>query len=489
MKKILVAQFKHETNRFSPCITDRNAYVARNAVFGNDGIRARFAGAKNETTAMLDFFADKEEFQLIPVLAFDAMPGGPVAKEVFWEVRDKLLEALRAEPVDGILLSLHGAMVTEISEDGEGDLLEALRQEVGGEIPIMVSLDLHANITQKMVDYATGLFVCDYYPHTDMYETGLRAAECMYRTLMGQVRPVMAWRKLPILVSCTSTMYGIMREFTQEAQEIRSREGVLSANLAHGFFRANIFEQGMAVLAITDNDPQRADDLAQAFADRIWNARKELKYEPLTADEAIDAALASDRFPVVLADVADNPGGGGTCDAVLLLQRLVDRKVEGAAVAAMYDPETVRQAVEAGVGATIDARIGGKVAPEITGGPVCCKAYVKAITDGKYRNCGPMFHGLLMDYGTLVVLQVEGVTVLVGSIRVQPWDLEVFRSCGIAPEKQKILVAKSAQHYRASYSSITDRMLSVETPASASQKLSNFDLNHCRRPIYPLDEM
>ena len=488
MKKILVAQFKHETNRFSPCITDRDAYVSRNALYGEAQIRARFHGARNETTAMLDNFAGKPEFQLIPVLAFDAMPGGAVAKEVFWEVRDSLLAALRAEPVDGILLSLHGAMVTEESEDGEGTLLEALRQEVGPDLPIMVSLDLHANITQKMVDYATALFVCDYYPHTDMYETGMRAAQCMERTLLGQIQPVMAWRKLPIIISCTSTLDGIVKEFTEEAQAMRQQPGVLNANLAHGFFRANIYEQGIAVLVVTDGDAEKADAMAQKFADRIWSDRKKLKYEPLTADEAIDAALASDRFPVVLADVADNPGGGGTCDAVFLLQRLIDRDVQDAVVAAIYDPETVQQAKAAGVGATIDVKIGGKVAPEITGDPVCCKAYVKAITDGKYRNTGPMFHGLLMDHGSIAVLQVGGVTVLVGSIRVQVWDLEVFRSCGITPEKQKILVAKSAIHYRASYGTITDRMLSVETPASASQKFANFDL-HCRRPMYPLDEM
>lgn len=489
MKKILVAQFKHETNRFSPCITDRDAYVARNAMIGEEAIRRRFAGARNETTAMLDFFSGKEEFHLIPVLAFDAMPGGAVAKEVFIEVRDRLLEALRAEPVDGILLSLHGAMVTELSEDGEGDLLEALREEVGAQLPIMVSLDLHANITQKMITHATALFVCDYYPHTDMYETGLRAAECMMKTLNGKVKPVMAWRKLPMIISCTSTLDGIMKAFTEEAQQLRREEGVLSANLGHGFFRANIYEQGMSVIVVTDGDPDKADQLAENMGQRIWNARKELKYEPLTADEGIDKALSLDCRPVVLADVADNPGGGGTCDAVFLLQRLVDRQIQDAAVGAIYDPETVAQAVEAGVGATIDVRIGGKVAPEVTGGPVCCKAYVKAITDGKYHNTGPMFHGLLMDHGTIAVLQVGGVTVLVGSVRVQAWDLELFRSCGITPEKQKILVAKSAIHYRASYGSITNQMLSVETPAAASQKLQNFNLDRCRRPIYPLDEL
>lgn len=487
MKKILVAQFKHETNAFAPGVTDRAAYEARNAVFGEAGIRARFKGAKNETTGLMDYFLDKEDVQLIPVLAFDAMPGPRVEHALFEEVKGLLLEALE-EKVDGILLSLHGAMVTTETEDGEGDLLAAIREKVGSSLPIMVTLDLHANITQKMVECATGLFVCDYYPHTDMYEAGLRAAECMYRTLRGEVRPVMAWRKLPMIIACTSTMDGTMKRLTDRFQTIRALPGVLSANLAHGFFRSNIYDQGVAAVVITDGDDQRAQKMADDYAREVWDARESLKYEPLTADEGIDAALASDKFPVILADVADNPGGGGTADAALLLKRLVERQVEGAVVAAIYDPETTEQAAKAGVGATLEVAIGGKVMPHITGEPFRCTAYVKAITDGKYCNQGPMFHGLMMDHGKLAVLQVGTVTVLTGCIRAQAWDAELLRSCGITPEAQKVIALKSAVHYRGSYTPITDRMLNVETPAAASQCIDNFDLEHCRRPIYPLDE-
>lgn len=486
MKKILVAQFKHETNIFAPGITDRKAYEARNAAIGEEEIRTRFAGAKNETTGLIDFFADKEEFQLLPVLAFDAMPGPQVAQNVFDEVKGRLLEAL-GQSVDGVLLSLHGAMVTTELEDGEGALLEALREKVGNDTPIMATLDLHANISQKMVEQATALFVCDYYPHTDMYETGLRAAKCMYETLRGRVQPVMQWCKLPLIIPCTSTMDGIMKALTSRFQQARSLPGILNANLAHGFFHANIFEQGMAAVVVADGNVQQADALAQELAHKVWAVREQLQYRPLTADEGIDAALASKHFPVVLADAADNPGGGGSGDAVELLQRLIQRQAD-AVVAAIYDPETAMQAAKAGVGATIEAKIGGKIAPEITGGPVKCKAYVKALTDGKYRNTGPTYHGVLMDHGILVVLQVGTVTVLVGSQRVQAWDAELLRSCGIVPERQKLIAVKSAVHYRGSYGEFTNCMLSVETAATASLHIKNFDLDRCRRPIYPLDE-
>ncbi len=487
MRKILIAQFKHETNSYSPGITDRAAYEARNAVFGEAGIRTRFRGAKNETTGLMDYFGDKADVQLIPVLAFDAMPGPRVDHALFEEVKGLLLQAME-QPLDGILLSLHGAMVTTGTEDGEGELLAAIREKVGDSIPVMATLDLHANITQKMVACATGLFVCDYYPHTDMYETGLRAAECMYRTLRGEVRPVMAWRKIPMIITCTSTMEGVMKQLTQRFQTIRTLPGVLSANLAHGFLYANIYEQGMAALFITDGDGEKAQALADDYAREVWSCRKQLKYEPLTADQGIDRALASDTFPVVLADAADNPGGGGTADATGLLRRLIERQVQGAVMAAVYDPETTVQAAKAGVGATIDVNIGGKVAPEVTGGPVSCRAYVKAITDGKYHNTGPTYHGLLMDHGMLAVLVVGTVTVLVGSIRAQAWDAELLRSCGIAPEKQKVIAVKSAVHYRGSYMEVTDKMFSVESSAAASLQIEKFDLDQCRRPMYPLDE-
>lgn len=486
MKTILVAQFKHETNTFAPGITDRKAFDERNAVFGEAGIRTRFAGAKNETTGLLDFFADKEDIRLLPVLAFDAMPGPRVDQGVFDTVMDHLLEAL-CQNVDGILLSLHGAMVTTELEDGEGALLEAIQQKVGNRIPIMVTLDLHANITQKMVEHTTAIFACDYYPHTDLYETGLRAAQCMYDTLCGRVRPVMRWQKLPMIISCTPTVDGVMKVLTDQFCHSRNLPGVLNANLAHGFFHADIYELGMAAIVVTDGDAQQAEALAEDLSRRVWDVRAQLQYHPMTADEAIDAALSSNRFPVVLADAADNPGGGGTGDATQLLRRLVQRQAD-AVVAAIYDPETAAQAVQAGVGATIEASIGGKAAPQITGGPVHCCAYVKAITDGKYRNTGPAFHGMCMDHGTLAVLQVGTVTVLVGSRRVQAWDAELLRSCGIVPERHTIIVVKSAVHYRGSYQEITDRMLSVETPATASQCIGNFHLTRCRRPIYPLDE-
>lgn len=490
MKTILIAEFRHETNRYSPGVTDMEIYAQRNAVFGENAIRERFAGAKNEMTGFMEYFCDKTDYRVVPVLAMNAAPGGVVDQKVWELVKDKLLEAIdREEKVDGLLLCLHGAMVTEAYEDGEGELLEVLRQRVGEGIPIIASLDLHANITEKMVHCADAFFPYDYYPHTDMYEAGLRAATCMHRTLEGDCKPVMAYKKLDLILPYMPTAQETFASFLARAQAMRCSGKIIDVTICHGFFASDIYEQGLAVIAVTDGDVSLAQEIADDLGAQIFDARKNLRRRFYSAEEAVDTALNSDVYPVVLADVADNPGSGGSTDATGLLRTMIEKDVSDAAVAVIYDPETVAQAEAAGVGSTIEVQLGGKVAPEVTGGPIGCTAYVKAITDGKFRNRDKMCHGLLVNFGKCAVLQVGGIQVIVSSFRTQPWDLEVYRHCGIQPQDMKVLMVKSAAHFRASFGTVAARILDVQTPALAPQNPEMLPLAHSRRPIYPLDDI
>ncbi len=490
MKTILTAEFKHETNRYAPGITDFAEYERRNAVFGEAAVRERFAGAKNETTAFFHFFADKEDYEIIPVLAMNAAPGPVVEQSVWQTVADRLVEAIEKTPkVDGLLLSLHGAMATEDYEDGEGELLEVLRNKVGKDVPIIVSLDLHANITQKMVDNADGLFPFDYYPHTDMYETGLRAAKCMFRTLEGEVRPILRWSKLDVILPYMPTEHPAYRPFLTQTHNHRENGKMIDLGICHGFFAADIYEQGVAVLAVADGDADLAQQAANDLGKQIFAARKQLRRSFYTPEEAIRLAMESDTYPVVLAEVADNPGSGGSTDAVTLLKTLIEMGAQDVAMAVVYDPEVVAIAEKAGVGATIHVELGGKLAPQITGGPLECDAYVKVITDGNYRNRDKMSQGLLTKFGKCALLCIGTIQVIVCSTRTQPWDLEVYRHCGIQPQDIKILVVKSAAHFRASFSTVSKRILDVETPALAPQNPEMLPLARCRRPIYPLDDI
>ncbi len=483
MKNILIAEFRLECNRSSSSPTDEAAFRDRRYLFG-DEIPPMYRGVKDDMGGFYSVFGDLPDFTLVPVLALNACPGGPVTDDVFDMVRTKLLDAITPE-TDGILLALHGAMVTDTYEDGEGALLEALRQKVGPHMPIMASLDLHCNLTRQMLQNATALFPCDYYPHTDGFDAGVRAAECMRDTLLGKIKPVMAGKILDMLLPLMPTAEKCFAPFLQRAQALRRAPGMLNANIVHGFFHADIREMGLAVLTVTDGDPVRAQAEADALAQSLWEARHTLVRSFTPLDEAIDRA-AQIPGTVTFADVSDNPGAGGTGDGTHMLRRLLERGVQDVVFSLICDPETVRQAQAAGVGATVDVVLGGKVTPELSGEPIREKAYVRALTDGRFvsRDYQP---GTKMNLSACAVLEIRGIRVIVSASRAQPWDLNLARSCGLSPEDYKILAVKSSVHFYASHSKVSQETFYIELPALAPQTPGPFPFRHVRRPIYPLD--
>ena len=490
MKKILCGQFKQETNRYAPGLSDEQAYRSREYCWGEEAVRAHFTGAKCELGAFFDELDPYEDCQLIPVVALNAPPGAVTAQCIWQQVTDCLLAAIDAQPeLDGVLLALHGAMATEDMEDGEGNLLERLRQRLGPDIPIVTTLDLHANITQRMVENATALVACDYYPHTDIYETGLRAAKILWQAVNGTAKPVMRYHKLPMLFPFVITSMGPIVPLLKQAQQLRETGKLMSASICHGFFHSDIYDLGAAVLTVADADADLAQKCADELAESIWAVKEQLMRKFYSPEEAVKLAIEAQNGPIVLADVADNPGSGATMDSVVLLRKLLEAGAENVAFAAVCDPEVVQQAKQAGVGAVIQVELGGKQAPDITGGPICCTALVEKLTDGRVYNQGPMLKGLLVYYGDCALLRIDGVQVIVCSNHAQPYDMEVYRHCGIDPKEKKILVVKSAVHFRADFQSVAQQIFDVETPALGCMRPQMLPLARCRRPIYPLDEL
>ncbi len=488
MKTILCAQFKQETNRYAKGVSGLTEYMQREYFFGEEEIRAAFQGTKSEFGGFFDVLDQESSCRLVPVCALNASPGPVTAQSIWEEVCNALVYAVEETPkVDGILLALHGAMVTEEMEDGEGELLEILRNYVGPNVPIVATLDLHANMTEKMLQSATAFFPCDYYPHTDFYESAVRAANCIWDTINGKVHPVMKWNKLDLIFPYVMTQSASFIPLLRKAQSWREVGQLINASICHGFFASDIYDQGAAIITVADGDEQLAQELADDLAADVWEARDYLGRTFYTPEEALQIALQDTAYPIVIADVADNPGSGATTDSVVLLQKLLEAGVQDAALAVIYDPETVKQAIEAGVGSQIEVMLGGKLAPEITGGPLQCKAIVKNITDGRTVNTGPMNKGVVMTFGDCALLQIGGVHVIVCNSHTQPYDLEVYRHCGIVPENMKLLVVKSAVHYRASFGTIAAKILDVETPALGPMRPQMLPLAHSRRPIYPLD--
>ncbi|MDW7658959.1 MAG: M81 family metallopeptidase, partial [Bacillota bacterium] len=314
MFQIIIAEFKHETNTFSIQPTGLSAYKHRLYAAGDEMV-SLLSGTATEAGGALDILGNQPDINLIPVISADAMPAGPVTAEVYDEVSGKLIQAIQATgKVDGVLLCLHGAMVTENSEDGEGDLIEQVRKTAGKETIIIATLDLHANITLKMRQHADVLINYDFYPHTDMYERGQEAAQILLRTLRGEIRPVMVCASVPIILPPLSTYEPVMKKFVGMVHACEVIPGVQTVSIAHGFPCADIHEMGMTVVAVTDNDRELASRIAAEIAAELWHDRFILKPDNMSVSEAIEEAEAMPEGPVILADLTDNPGGGSTCD-------------------------------------------------------------------------------------------------------------------------------------------------------------------------------
>ncbi len=468
LKKIVIGRFLHETNSFCSAPADETRYKNLRFDVGEEIIPNQ-RGIGSEIGAFIDVFEGRTDTVLLPTVDMDAAPSGSVTKSVYDFVTDKILSIIRENaPIDGVLLSLHGAMVAEGHPDGEGDLLETIRAAVGEAVPIIASLDLHANVTEKMAKNATALVPYECYPHTDTYETGFLAAELMRDAVDGKMNPVMAYRLVPYLLPLFPSDFPEMKCIYDKTGELATRKGVLSARFSHGFFAADIEEMGMGVTVVTDGDSSLAEKAADELAVFISERTPTLKRTFPTLDEVFEMALSESDKPFVIADASDNPGAGAFSDSTHILREILKRGIKGCALATIVDAESVKKCEAAGVGSTVSLSLGGWSDPRFSGGPLEVTAYVKMISDGKYVARAKLAPGEIIKHGKTAVLEIQGNTVLVSSIPRQPWDIEVFKSHGIRPEEQKIIITKSAVHYRASYGEITDRTEAVCLPGLAT---------------------
>ena len=468
MKTILMAEFKHETDSFCPVPADMEAYRIRGFALGQDMITA-YRGVKNEPGAFIDVFDGRDDVELIPILALNAMPSGPVTAEVYDFVGENLKKAVESTPkIDGFLFAMHGAMVAEGHPDGEGDMLEMLRGLLGDGVPIVVSLDLHANITKKMAQNADVIVPYEHYPHTDIYETALRAAKIMDGILKGRVKPALGYARVPYLNPMFPSAFPEIKVFHDMCREYEKQENVLSCRLAHGFYPADIEEMGMSVLTVTNDDPALAQQISDEAAEVIWKGRDRLKRTFTSLDDALDEAEAPDpdgkKGPLVIADDSDNPGGGGLCDTTHILHRILERKLTGYVIGFIADPASAEKCAKAGIGAEVELMLGGMSDPAFSGGPLPVKGVVKTLHTGFYRNRDEMGCGVLNNLGTTAVVEIGGNDVIITTHRPQPYDAEMIRRCGISPEMQKALVVKSAVHYRNSYGKFARKMVDVNLP-------------------------
>ena len=487
--KWILGGFAHETNTFSTVRTDLDAFRAQTYAVG-DEIPGMFEGTRTPIGGFMDVIRERGDTAVFTAAAH-ATPSGPVTREAYETIAGHILEGAKANRgADGMLLSLHGAMVAEGIDDGEGHLLTRIREVTGPGLPIVVVLDLHSHITEAMVSGASVLIGYQKYPHTDTYERGVEAACLIARIALGQVRPVHALNKpamIPVCGTC-HTQGGLYRELWDEALRPDRPEGMLSTSLFAGFSYADVPDMGFAALVYTDGDAGLARTEADHLADMAWDRRKEFLYTPMPVADAVARALSVKGRPVVMADIADNPGGGGSNDSVEILRELLRQGVEDGAIAAIYDPDVVAQAVDAGVGARISASLGAKT-DNLHGAPLRIEGRVQLLFDGRLQYKGPMTQGAWGSLGRSAVLNVDGIRIIVASKRVQSRDPEIFRAAGITPEDTRILAVKSAVHFRAAFEPMAAEVIVADGPGLTSLDLSQFPFTRIRRPMFPLDDI
>lgn len=488
--RVVIAMMKHETNTFSPVPTpiERFARGFPLPPRGKDAYNA-FKGTGSAMAAYIDL-AEREGWEIVTPIAAQASPSAPVQDAAYKEMTDAICDAV-AEGCDAIMLDLHGAMVTESREDGEGALLARIRG-IAPDVPIAVALDMHTNLYPEIVDNATTLAGYTTYPHIDNYDTGKRAGEALIKAIKGDIKPTLAWGNRPMLPHVMRQGTGDFpnKELQERVKAMEANGEAVVATLFTGFPHADIREAGLSVCIVTDNDPEAARKLCDELLDAAWRDREAWVYQIEPLEESMARAKQVTDGPVVLLDHYDNSASGGTQDTTTVLGAILEAGLEDVAVFAICDPEAVKQLIKAGVGAEVTLPLGGKTdMPSIneTGKPITVTGKVKLISDGLYRNLGPASPGLLMDMGPTVVFDTGKVEIVVCSRQQEPNDKNCFLSLGIDPSRKKYLMLKSRIHYRAGFGDIAKEVIECAGTGVCTSDYSILDFKNVRRPIYPLD--
>jgi microcystin degradation protein MlrC len=479
--RLFAATLATETNTFSPLPTSLEAY--RESVFFRPGEHPE--DAPRMCTAPL-FVARRraaaEGFTLIEGSCFAASPAGTTNRRDYETMRDEILGQLEAAmPVDGVLLGLHGAMVAHGYDDVEGDIAERTRAIVGNRCVIGVELDPHCHMTLKRMR-ACDIIVCyKEYPHTDVVERAEDVLDLVLRTLRGEIRPVMS------LYDCRQiqmypTTEPVMRAFVDRIKGMEGKDGILSISIVHCFPYADVAENASRVLVIADGDKARADRLATSIGEELVALRGKTMPKFLDVPEGVAAAIASNVAPVVLADPADNAGGGAPSDNTTILRHLIAQRVDGAAVGPIWDPVAVRLCFDAGEGATFPLRFGGKTGPA-SGTPIDADVTVAALA----RDCWQSFGPTKVPLGDCAAVRIGGVEAVLIANRAQALGLELFTNVGIDPRRRRIVVVKSSNHFMAAFGPIAKRVIYVDSDAPLARDYRRIAYTKVQRPIWPLD--
>jgi microcystin degradation protein MlrC len=504
--KIVIGQMKHETNTFSPVPTPLTRFAGGRAqpLAGTFAIEA-LAGTGSAAAAFIEL-AQQAGAEIDFAVAGNAAPSSRVDDAAFEYMAGRICDSVR-RGCDALLLDLHGAMVTQTYDDGEGELLRRVRL-IAPDLAIGVALDMHTNLYPEIVSHSTAIAGYQTYPHIDMHGTGLRAGRAIMAQLQGRAVPTMAWGNRPMLPH-------VMRQGSDDSpnRELQARcraieqQGALAASVFVGFPHADILNAGLSAVVVTDNDPAAARRWCDELLDSAWAQRHNFVYQveslqqsmqraqALAAAPPVGAATPGDRAvqgPVVLLDHYDNCASGGTMDTMTVLAAMIDAGLENAAAFAIYDPPAAQAMIAAGVGAEMTLSLGGKFdMPSIgeKGKPLSVSGRVKTLTEGHYRFEGPMGRGEHAYMGPSAVLDTGKIEIAVISNHIEPFDIATLRILGIDPAAKRFLMLKSRIHWRAGLRHYARAVIECAGTGVCTSDYSTLQFSKVRRPIFPLDHI
>jgi len=487
--RVLTAEFSHETNTFCRVATDKQAFMDGFVRLGDEAIAAR-RQANTELAGFLDV-GDAHGWRIEHVLSAAAGPSGKVSRAAFEWLCDPIVAAAGRGRFDGILLALHGAMVLDFREDGDGEILRRIRAACGEETPIACTLDPHANVSRQMCSLADILVSFRTYPHIDMRDTGRRTGEILHRTMAGEIAPHTIRVSLPMLEEANGgrTDVGPMIARLAAATEYERRADVFAVSINAGFASTDVAELGPTVLVTGQGDRDPHIAFAETLADDIWAKRHEVLNDYLTVETAAAVAAGYDprTGPLVIADYADNPGAGAYGDSTALLGALLEAGVRDACFGPMVDGEVALALHRTEIGERVRVVLGGKTDASFGGGPLTVEGELLSISDGRFVGDGPILGGLSRTHGPSAVLLVDGIEILIVTIAKQILDLQQFETFGIEPERKRVIALKSMQHFRAAFGPIAGQVIVCDSGALCTLHYERLPYRNVPRPIFPLD--
>ena len=477
-KRVFVASIATETNTFSPLRTDLQDF--KDSFYAEPGQHPITPTLCSAVFPAARSVAQGYGWTLIEGTATWAEPGGVVNQHTWELLRDQLLEELQAAmPVEIVLLGLHGAMVAQECLDCEGELLEQVRRIVGPQAIIGATFDPHSHLSAKRVANANLITVFKEFPHTDFVDVAEELVQLVHRTSIGEITPYIAVHDCK-MIEIFPTNREPMRGFVDRMQQLEGKDDILSISVIHGFMAGDVPDLGTKVLVISNDKPDAAKALAEQLGAELYSYRGKTRPEFLSPSDALSAAIAANPKPAVVADVWDNPGGGVAGDSTIILRQMMERRVENAALATIWDPIAVRTFISAGVGAHFPLRFGAKMSAA-GGEPIDCVVHVRNVV----RNATQSFGQSIVPLGDSVWIEVDGIDVILNTVRSQVFNPDIFSNLGINPQEKSLLVVKSTNHFFAAFSELTPTILYAAVDGPYPNNPATNDYQTLQRNIWP----